>query len=306
MTLAQDLARITASMQPITQKQPRFRGMIYGESGVGKTTVAVEILQRIVRPGTGILYIDTSEGWVSLNNRPGLSEGVMYVPFTSIEDIETIVDAIARREGVFAYIGGIVLDEASSMAEIDLDRLHERRQVEDPSILTPEWPDYHAGLKRFRSMMAKLFAIPDLHVMLLAHVNSKKGKQGEILRTFPKFPEKTAAKIKEPLQIVGYMTSGNKPSQGDQPPTYERLIQVYPTNKLDAKTRIPINQVRVSAEELPAIIQDWVNAGGHEIALDATPREEQPELLDPDEKPEDKIQLDAVEEIEFDFEPITD
>lgn len=310
MTLADDIARIQASMKPISKKRPRFRGMIYGESGVGKTTVAAEILQKIIPEGTGILYVDTSEGWVSLNNVPGLGEGVMYVPFTTIEDLEIMIQAIAAKHDVFAYIGGVIFDEASSMAEMDVDRLHEKRQLSDSSILVPEWPDYHAGLKRFRSMMAKLFDIPDLHVMLLAHVNVKKGSKGEIIRTFPKFPEKTAAKIKEPLQLVGYMTSGNKPSLEEGAPIYERLIQVYPTGKLDAKTRIPIPQVRVTAEELPQIIVDWINSGGPEITP-ASVQEEQTPLLDPDDKPDAIDPVTVADEMfalaDSDiFEPITD
>lgn len=277
------LARLSSSMASVAEKQPRFRGCLWGPSGTGKTVLAAKIMQQIIAPKMGILYIDTSEGWVSLRNHEneGLTKNTLHIPFTTIEDIRVIGTAIKNKVGKFAYIGGIILDEASSMAQMDTDRLFEVRKQTTAGTrnatdsLVPEWPDYHAALARFRTMNAELFDIEGLHVIMTAHQAEKKGRDGSVINLFPSFSPKIAAKVKEPLHLVGFCTSQYRP-EGDNV-GYFREVQVHPTGLVDAKCRLPINTLRVPSEHLPVIIHDWLGAGGVEVQHDDTPIE------DPDE-----------------------
>lgn len=282
-SFASAVARLAAQMAPVTTKQPRFRGMLYSNSGVGKSVLSAQIMQALVPDGMGILYIDTAEGWVSLRNHEGLSDRVMYVKFTTIEDIRVIASAIKNKIGTFAYIGGIILDEGSSMSQIDTDRLFEVRRLTAQNSgkgidsLTPEWADYNAALARFRAMLAELFDIDGLHVIINAHVSDKKDSKGNVVHQFPSFAPSIAKKVKEPLHLVGYLSATNRPNTSVQngAPIYERVVQVHPTIQFDAKTRLPIHNVKVRADELPALIRDWIGSGGVEVTPDSTPVEDE-------------------------------
>lgn len=277
------LARLAGQMKSVTEITPRFRGMLYGRSGSGKTVLAAKILKTICPPKTGILYIDTSEGFVSLKNHEdeGLTKNVKRVPFTTIEDIRIIGQAIKHKQGMFAYVSGVVLDEGSSMAGIDTDRLYEARKASDPRVdsLTPEWPDYHAALQRFRVMSAELHDIEGLHVITVAHVSEKKDTRGNIIHMFPSFSPKIAEKVKEPLHLVGYCSAVHTPD-AESEVKYHREVQVNPTNFIDAKTRLPIPQLRVLQDDLPGLVKAWLDAGGVPVEADDTPREDPDESKD--------------------------
>lgn len=276
-TFEQSVARLQGMMTDISTKQARFRGCLYGNSGSGKTVLAQRIMQTIVPEGKGILYVDTSEGWVSIRNHPELMRRTQAIPFTTIEDIRVIASAIKNKVGIYQYIGGVILDEGSSMAQIDTDRVFEARKISSigsrnpVESLVPEWPDYNAALQRFRQMNAELFDIDGLHVIIVAHVSDKKDKQGNIVNMFPSFSPKIAAKVKEPLHLVAYCTSEFKPDPSSDGVKYEREIQVHPTKMIDAKTRLPIKSLTINSDLLAGIVQDWLASGGIEVEHDDTP-----------------------------------
>ncbi len=309
MTFASDLERLTGMMTPVSSKAASFRGMLYGPSGAGKSTLAAMVMRTICPPDRGILYIDTSEGYVSIRNIPGLADNIQCIPFTTIEDIRIMGRAIREGAGVFAYVSGLVLDEASSMAQLDLDRVFESRKAKDPQKAgsVPEWEDYNAALVRFRTMLAELTSIPGLNVLLIAHVKEKKDSKGTVTQGYPAFSPTTAAKIKEPLHLVGYVTAGVGPVKTDGTPQYTRQVQVHPTLRVDAKTRVPIATTTVPAESLPVILKEWLATGGQEIVMDSTPRQDVVETedlsdLDPEEIFE-KVE-ETTPELDTDFIPI--
>lgn len=288
----QALARLQGLMTTVDQKQPRFRGCLYGPSGSGKTVLAQKIMKAIVPANRGILYVDTSEGWVSLKNHEaeGLTTNTQYIPFTTIEDIRIIGSAIKNKIGIYKYISGVILDEGSSMATIDTDRLFEARRMAHPDkvdSLVPEWPDYNAALQRFRQMNAELFDIEGLHVIILAHVADKKDNRGNIINMYPAFSPKIAAKVKEPLHLVGHCTAVYEPT-GEGAVAYHREVQVHPTNLIDAKCRLDINQLRVMSDSLPSLVKAWLEKGGTEVKHDDIPR--------PDPQPEKDLKGLTTEE----------
>lgn len=250
--------------RPVVGLRPSFRGCIYGESGEGKTVLAAQILDEIVPDDKGILHIDTSEGFVSIDNVAGLGNRIVTIPYESIEQIELLVEGIKAKYGMLAHIGGVLLDEASSMNEQDIDEHHRNRLLaEKTESLTPEWDDYRPALVRFRKMMAQLFSVRGLNVVLVAHLTRENKGKNQPDRCYPAFPPKTAPKVKEPLHFVGCLTSGLRKSNTESgEPTYERLVQVHPTRSFDAKTRLPIPRLKVGAEELPSIIRKWLDEGG--------------------------------------------
>lgn len=269
--LTNALARIANSAALATEKSKTARLMLYGPSGVGKSTIAAMILRTLINKDDGlIIQIDTSEGWVSWQNHEGLSDGILVIPFTTFEDLQHIADGIKQKIAPFDRVKGVILDEGSKMAEIDVIRVLKARRegaygtkFQASAGAITEGPDYQIALERFRSIWFNLMDNRDIHVVCLAHQQDKKDRQGNIVSVFPAFSPKIAQASKELLHlsahIVGTVTADlSRPGE----PVYKRVAQVHPSIMVDAKCRMDIRETSIDADELPYRIKAWLGKGG--------------------------------------------
>lgn len=283
-TLNDAIARIASTAVAANKKQSTFRGCLYGPSGVGKSVIGAMIMRTIVPPDKVIIYIDTSEGYVSWRNHPGLSDGIIVIPFTTIEDLRHIASAIKNKIPPFDNVGGMILDESSKMTEIDVLRIFELRKAgiwgekekgEAEKEATVVGRDYQIALDRFRQVNYEIYDNRDLHVLQIAHQADKKDRQGAVVSVYPDFSPKIAKNMKEPLHLVANITATIEPNPTNPgAPNYRRVAQVHPSRMVDAKCRLGINSTSVSADELPAIIGKWVKEGREAVHADDTPRDE--------------------------------
>lgn len=274
-----------AMMMPDPVKS--FHGMFYGVSGVGKSHLTMEVLEKILAPDKAILSIDSSGNWQRIKDNVRLTHPWVHIPFTFIEDIRIFTKAIAEGIEPYNNVGAVVLDEASWMAEEDVDRLYETRkhlietgqkkrpETGDPD--TPDWADYRPALVRFRSMLTELYAIEGLHVILISHEKENPPNKPVYYRA--NFSDATYKKVKAPLQLVARVTAEIKTRPGGAP-EYERSVQVHPTKTVDAKQGLGLNMVKFNAEWLPDAIQQWLDKGAvvvedDSIADEPDPRNEQ-------------------------------
>lgn len=281
--LANALARIAASASLATEKSKTFRGMLYGPSGGGKTVIAAMIMRTLIKKEDGIiLHIDTSEGWVSWQNHDDLAEGILVIPFTSFEDLQYIADGIKNKISPFDRVKGIILDEGSKMAEIDVIRvLRARREgaygskFQATAGAITEGPDYQIALERFRDIWFNLMDNRDIHVIICAHQQDKKDRQGNIISVFPAFSPKIAQAAKELLHLSAHVI-GTVTADLSQPgvPVYKRVAQVHPSIMVDAKCRLDIRETSVDAQTLPQRIKAWLDKGGEVVRAEDKPREE--------------------------------
>lgn len=265
------LDALTSNMMSLDTKRASARVCLYGENGTGKSVAGAAILDRVVPSSLGILHIDTGEGFTSIRNHPDMIPGVKRwksIPFTGYDQVQAIVDAIANKQGIFAFFGGIQFDEMSTMAKADLDFLHGNRTGgADGASLVPEWPDYNALLTRWRRVMLAMTAIPELHIAIIAHEKARKAKVGKDMVTTgfgPDFPVETAKAVKENVHVVArmYNTEGPRdPKNLQGAPAIRRLGQVIPANKYEAKTRIPSSLMEVEAEDMPDWVFNWLDSG---------------------------------------------
>lgn len=279
------LARLEASMESLSESVPSFKAMLYGVSGVGKTVHAMMIAQEITPPDKWILYIDTAEGWVSLNNHEEemhlkrRSERMRYI---NLNQLEALCRAVRQEAGKFAFLGSIVFDEASSAADSALDEVLKFRAAadrgKDPD--TPTQPDYNTTTNRVRKAYMDLLTLPGVHVILVSHTRKDKDNRNvEVVS--PSFLPKLGQRLKQPLHLVANL-SGNELEEEK----YVRIFQVHPTRRIDAKTRVGGLKPQVEYDELIDKVKGW---------LVGTVPEQKQLVLVPDVDPEQPVPQSAVD-----------
>lgn len=245
---------------------PRLKGCIYGPNGVGKTTLAVGMLRRILGPEPLIVFVDTNEGYLSLRNHEGLTKNVLPIPYESVEQLYVIAESVYRNIPPFVNVGGIIFDDADFMASAELNKLWHSRVKAGGSKSDPEKPARPEYLKlgfRFMEVLNFIFQqTPQVHLILTAHDGQIKNKEGDtVLKVIPGFNPALAKDIAGVMQFVVSMTA--KVANRDTA-EYIREIQVHPTAIVDCKTRIGCDKLKYEAIEFTRHVHNWLKAGAKE------------------------------------------
>jgi len=286
-TTEEFLARLEASMESLSDSVPSFKAMIYGVSGVGKTVHSMMIAQEITPPDRWILYIDTAEGWVSLNNHEKemhLKRRTERMRYMNLNQLEALCRMTRDGVGKFGSLGCIVFDESSSAADQSLDEVLKMRAAADRSKDpdTPTQPDYNTTTNRVRKTYMDLLTLPGVHVILVSHARKDKDNRNvEVVA--PSFLPKLGQKLKQPLHMIANL-SGNELDDEK----YVRIFQVHPTRRIDAKTRVGGLKPQVEYDALIVKVKGWL--GGD------VPDQEHLVLV-PDRDPEQPVPQ-SVEDIE--------
>lgn len=228
---------LRSSMKKMTPGNAPFMGLIYGEPGTQKTTLAMRLLQRIVPQEKMILFIDTAAGWTVLNNEPALMERTLRMSFENIESLELLCESIAAGVAPFDRIGGIILDEYTSMHDRDLNWVVRSRAKQkeadggfkDPFM--PALPDYNAARIRSNTLIEKLLGLEDMNIVFIGH-----SKVDKAMNTVPDMPEKAGKALYSKVHFV-YYTSFNTDKKN---PALNGRIEIQTTggNRIMAKNRI--------------------------------------------------------------------
>ena len=112
--------------------------MLYGPPGGGKTTLAIGQAQQIRTDEGLIAYVDSAEGWVSLDNAPSLKENVIRLPYQEKSDLFALAEGIKRKQGKLAKVEVVVIDELSSIADDILDSVVRERTSTPKGEALPE------------------------------------------------------------------------------------------------------------------------------------------------------------------------
>lgn len=253
------LAKLEAALDDLTDKQASFKGMIYGESGVGKTVAAMKIAHYLTTEDQTVLFLDSAQGWTAIKNHPELLKRSHRMVIKNVQMLEDIARAINGGLGLFRNVGAVVVDEHSSYAESDLLVLTASRAAKeagkDPD--APSWPDMNASSNRMKKYTAPLLRLENVHIILVAHERVDKDNAG-VTVTSPMYLPKYGAHLRGLLHLVGHMTADEKVT-ADGRAEYTRRIQVHPTRKIIAKTRVGgFDSVLISLKELVLGIDEWL------------------------------------------------
>lgn len=247
------LDALLESVAPMDEVDPYAKILIFGESGTGKTILACSAVEN-----EG-LFVDSGEGWVSLIDFPETRRKLTRMPYQGLSQIDALCSAIEEGIEPWASYDTIIVDEASTVAVLDLDTVLASRSAKDPSkdpnVAT--LPDYGANTERMRRTITRLLKLP-VNVVLTAHIREDKDERTGVLYTRPSFTPKLRNTMMQWLHVAGHLTMTE---QGDDPADAIRKLQVRPTRSISAKTRIGSLPAVLENPNLLAIIKEWREAG---------------------------------------------
>lgn len=258
-TEAQILAELEDSIEDLEHASGLAKICIYGDSGVGKTAQTVMLAQRVVPPDKDILYIDSFEGWVTLQNHEGTRKRMKRIRWQNLTHAEYLVKAIKKKAGKFANVGGIIWDEFSSMANQDLDVVLEVRakndKNKDPDVASQ--PDMGANTERMRRLLWQILDL-DVHLFFVAHRRIDED-DAKVKVISPDFMPKLNKRFREPMHVVAHAVTNIK-TTGDKE-VVEYILQVHPTRRVVAKSRVGGLDRQVTWEVFSDTVVNWLNRG---------------------------------------------
>lgn len=286
--MASPLSKIMSRMQDMENEviDKDFFALLYGSYGTGKTTLIAGIAQAL-RNGGRILYLDSAQGFASLDNLPKLKRYMDRIEVRDPKDLMTIADAMKRRRPEFKEHTVLLLDEVDSWFEIIL---HAYVREVTGTLPTEDLPEiegkhYAAPTQAMLNIINTFKATDGLHIIMVAH-DQQRGKEPKIV-TSPSLPPKLMKGINEKVHVVGLVEAAISKDG------YLRTIQVNPSRQVVAKTRIGGLPVKIDFKDMPKIVSDWVGSVKMEEAL--TSPEPDPEPVE-----DEDIEIEEIEELDED------
>lgn len=276
-----------------------FFGMIYSEFGMGKTVTTMALAQALKGEGD-ILFCDSSDGWVSLQEFPSLVEDADRFRVTDPADLIVLAANLgsgklkSKQKRKYTVV---VIDELSSVFDAMLENyLREKHGLTpDEPLPEAEGREYGPPTAALESMLRKFHDISGIHLLVTAHAR----EVGETKELRPSFPPKAYAVAMRKLHVCGALSARRKRIGKEL--VYERSIQLLPSAAVSAKSRIPGSPLKIDPAAFIDLVVDWVE--GDTFVSDTQGKAPAQEIVE--EIVEEPEQLEGDDE-EFDAEEIAE
>ena len=256
-----NLDALKASIQDMDDVALRLKLLLYGVSGVGKTVLAMDLAQKVTAPDKRILFIDTGEGWVSLENHPQLKKRTQRMVYKGLSQITILVDAIKEGAPGFDDFGTIIFDEFSTSSKQFLHLVLEANEI-DKLKGAPEYKHWGILSRGLENTIWKLLELKESHhLVLITHEKVRTVKATGMDVTSTSLGDTVEGTVKENMHIVARMTAKLTNKTGK--PVYVRELQVHPSKMVVAKTRVGGLDIFTPPNVLSDRVVDWMQKGGH-------------------------------------------
>lgn len=216
---------------------PTFNGLIYGESSVGKTTLAAGA--DAVPQMRSVLFVDIEKGDLSIRKTPYRPD---VVRLSNWDQLKKLYHELLLGPQVHGY-NSVVIDSLNEVVDLNLkDIMVEKSGEEDD---TPEWQHWNANQVRMLRLLRDFRDLP-MNVIFTSLVTERKDAKTGLVKKLPDLPGKLAAKVPAIFDNVFfyYMKEITNPQTNEK--ENKRLLLTTATPDTVAKNR--------GSDKLPGVI----------------------------------------------------
>lgn len=257
--MATKLSDLMNRMQDLSSEavEKHLALQIYGPLGSGKTVLAIG-LAKYISPGQEVIHIDTSGSWVSLENHPGLKDGVEHIPYQQFSDLNTLAEGIKRKAPRLENVGTVVIDEFNTAYNELLGSLHNEATGHRAGELNTDEvdPKLYKPVNDACVVLIEAFLSAGVNLILVSHereVSLGKNKP-TIIR--PDYSPRADSQIQRKLHVTAHLS--NRITGTSKEPVYERTVQSHPSATIHAKSRLGGLPVTTDTAGFVQVIHDWM------------------------------------------------
>jgi len=142
-----------------SERLSRFTALIYGQSGIGKTTLAASAAE--VPEMSPVLFLDIEDGQESVK---GLYD-VESIRCTSLKKMQRIYDDLKKPDHGYKTV---VIDNITELQQFGMAQMMgETEEWDDPS--TPDWPMYNRSTEQMRRFIRGFRDLTGMNIIFTAH-----------------------------------------------------------------------------------------------------------------------------------------
>lgn len=207
---------------------PTFNALIYGESSVGKTTLAAGADN--VPQMRSVLFVDIEKGDLSIRKTPYRPD---VVRLSDWNQLKRLYQELLVGPEVHGY-NTVVIDSLNEVVDLNLkDIMIERSGEEDD---TPEWAHWNANQVRILRLLRNFRDLP-MNVIFTSLVTERTDKKTGVTTKLPDLPGKLAAKVPAIFDNVFYYFMKEVQLPGESEKSNRRLLLTTKTPDTVAKNR---------------------------------------------------------------------
>jgi hypothetical protein len=256
--MAPERMELLNRISPVSDNPGPFKALIYGPKGVGKTVFCCRAPRCIL--------IAAEPGQRSLLNHPEL-RNTPVLPVKSFNDLDEIAWAkregdldqwLAQRYGWTEPVITFIIDTVSEMAIKTASELLDKAWLKDQNRnrFMVSQAEYRVRNELFRRLTADYVDL-GVNFILTAHESEVKDESTGSLFLRPDLSDAMAGSIGGLVDVQGRLTL--EEGEGGN---YVRRLQVHPTRRVDAKTRIGGLPIYVENPSIEALITAGQGADG--------------------------------------------
>lgn len=231
----------------ISQESKLFRGCLYGDIGMGKTTLAGQMIGE-----DRAAWITSDSAWTALYKLPGVKDQVRRWPFEGFSQVRAIAEGHAEGIEPFASFKWLVWDTVSTSVDALLGNLAEahpfpKEQLHETLEGRPHYRMAANALKR----TIKVLNESGLNIVYIAHdrLPSEADKANRKYAIRPNMPEASYKVMAQEVNLIGWL---HKDDDGN------RLVQLNSSKLITAKCQLPgIEEATYPTQKLAELVRNW-------------------------------------------------